>query len=920
FAAYLLAWERMPVRTHISAVFDLAINCVDDIGTDGTDDDTGLGRLDIGCLAYQVTQATECEAGHTLTSTGTCEPVVCPVQTVLKTGPARCERSYESELRTHQYAASRESPVEKAFRIAQPVVDRSNRSAQAYLLHSGTTAQGEEIADLLAGMGIGSSQYTHLSMGAAPSAQQITDRYLQLTSSDLVAFSHAAAPLVTDDYLVGDGIFTYQFRKGAFALIDTGSGGSQDSLAGLATHYQEGMKAAAETGRVHFYYGLNSALSGRHASANGCQHLGEYCIGAPYSFSVELRGGTTKTLAGESSTFAFAAYLNAWERMAENTHISAVFDLALSCVQDIGTTGVDDDTGLGRLDIGCLAYRTADVPVCSATAMLVSRTECGRPYDSYWDSMRGHVYNPRDPLESPLQLAFKNDGIKDRTVDRSSDAYIMDGGFHWQYIKSELDGIGLAVGTNYSLMPIESFAFSFFTPDIVRSYESLSSSDYINASFATDDTPWVTNGPYILNATGNSGNVGWFNPAREDLPVGLNKVHFVYGLHPTTLTIRDDESNGCAGIERFCFGAPYMFHTVGDLGYLRISGTSFSSPFAFAAYLMAWERMAANTHISAVFDMALGCIEDIGAPGPDADTGLGRLDIGCMAYSSAHAPSCHPGYVLTSVRIANCERFSYWEDLQAPLSIAPGSETSIIGESLLVRAFKDVGLQTRTTDRSANTHAVVDTTTTTLAFTDLQMLGIMGVTATVNYSYIPTTANIVSQYKNLAATDLFALLSKPATEFFTEDESQAAGVEAGSITSGAWILSWLRQQQRGNINPLALLPLARDNGVRQAAATGKVNFLYGLNDRLDGRSSGSDGCMHIAAYCIGVPSSYLVRVTTQRTYLSGDVATVTLNQTYSGNQAGALIGFASHLLTWERLPQTSTVSDLFTVVRGCVED
>ena len=494
-----MAWERMAADTPISTVFALAERCIEDIGTSGIDDDTGLGRLDIGCLAYQATRGIP---------------------------------DHWEELQGHQYQADTESPLQKAFRASGSLIARTDRSADAYLLHSGTTTQGEQIADLLTGLGIASSRYTYLGLGASPDVQDVADGYLGLTGSDLVAFSHSDAAFVTDRYLGGDGIYTPEFRHGAWTLLDTGSGGSQDALAGLAAHHSDGIKAAAATGRMHLYYGLNGDLDGRHASANGCKNISDHCIGAPRSFQVLLRDSVTRrNLDGEASTFAFAAYLMAWERMAAGTHISAVFDLARECAEDIGAVGVDDDTGLGRLDIGCLALRSAEVPVCGPTSVLVSASECGKPYDDYWDAVRGHVYNPFDPLSSPLQLAFRNAGIGGRRVDRSLDAHVMGMQGNFELYQDMLTAQGIAPGAYmHAYLPTIFGGIIIYPTDIMDSYHGLSSSDFVKASFPVNIDAWGKNGPWLLKATGDRGDDNWIEIERHDLPIELGKVHFVYGL------------------------------------------------------------------------------------------------------------------------------------------------------------------------------------------------------------------------------------------------------------------------------------------------------------------------------------------------------------------------------------------------------
>ena len=65
--------------------------------------------------------------------------------------------------------------------------------------------------------------------------------------------------------------------------------------------------------------------------------------------------------------------------------------------------------------------------------------------------------------------------------------------------------------------------------------------------------------------------------------------------------------------------------------YYRTRDVYFETAYGFGVYNTAWERMPANTHISAIFAMGDRCTKDIGEAGPDAATGLGYLDVGCMA-------------------------------------------------------------------------------------------------------------------------------------------------------------------------------------------------------------------------------------------------------------------------------------------------
>ena len=853
-------------------------------------------------------------------------PVVsCPDGKVLDAADNSCRiPDYWSQVPGHVHASGSESPLQKAFGVARLTV-RADRSADAILLYSGKKRDYKSVEDFLSGLGIPSDRYTKSVYWKFKYRKDVSrvfhSRNLDfLHDRQLLALSNFQVPFVTDaayaaaPYKMDAGVSTQSVRDRAWMLVNTGSGGNQDSLRGLGKHHA-GTTAAAATGKVHFYYSLDASLTVRHADANGCKHISSHCIGVPHSFQVKIRGpkknrdaGPTITMAGDPVNFAFAAYLTAWERMPAATHISAVFEMARGCVADIGTAGVDDDTGLGRLDIGCLAYEAAQAAECVPGKELVGRATCALP--DYWNAIRTHgQYDASDNRASPHQQAFAYAQIKDRQVDRSADAYVMDTTDHGLAIRNLLAGIGLAATTNYTYVELVRRVRGASLRSIQDNYFSLSSSDFVSLSYQYPDFSQqvLGSGAWVIISAGNDGQDWAFGisaPPRQPIYDAVNnsgKVHVFYGLD-ASVAARHYRSDGCQYVENVCIGAPYTF----DVNGRSISGTSFSAPFGFAAYLMAWERMAANTHISAVFDMALDCVDDIGAAGPDADTGMGRLDIGCLAHGAANAPECHPGYVLVSVSPVSCERFSYWDDLRQPLAFG-----GVDGESVIERAFRDVNLQARVTDRSGRAHMIADDSSRTFLRT-------AGITATVNYRYIPSSADVVSEYGKLTSSDLFAMLHQPISGVFTSNKVKTAGIEGSDVAGGAWIIAPVGGQSRsttvtlaGEVNSLSRLDKRRRQGTKAAAATGKVHFLYSLNEDLNGRNAISDGCANIKDHCIGVPHRYIHRTVS--------VSTVTITQ-FLNYYTGAHFGFAAYLTAWERLPQTVSVSDLFGIAKGCVED
>ncbi|MCY4325227.1 MAG: hypothetical protein OXC81_04305, partial [Betaproteobacteria bacterium] len=234
----------------------------------------------------------------------------------------------------------------------------------------------------------------------------------------------------------------------------------------------------------------------------------------------------------------------------------------------------------------------------------------------------------------------------------------------------------------------------------------------------------------------------------------------------------------------------------------------------------------------------------------------------------------------------------------------------------------------------------------------------MGVVVTDNYTPIRNIVNVNDvglAYANRSSSDLFVLLRGNASSFFTSDSSIAKGIDASTVASKARIIAALSSSRATvsvHLNTLDGLsgPLpgqsaatinARKNGLTQAAATGRVHFMYALNDNLDGRHVTSDGCQGIENYCIGVPFRYWfhpgvnVSIVKEPADCDPNVdlnsilpnacssvtrTTVRLFGNFNNNNAGASFGFASYLMAWERMPQTVTVADLFDVVRDCVED
>ena len=916
-----------------------------------------------------------------------------PPEPVSPPPPADDATGYWEEIRGHRYVSGSASPQQQAFDAAGVAAGSAIRSGNAYLIGGGL--QGQHVSALLARIGVSSSQFTYLGLGEDLDAASIGDlvsSYSYLTSADLVNLSFLTTPFSFPFVAASDsanyGISASRVASGAWMLLDTGTDSNEDPLERLPAHFQAGTKEAVATGKLHFYYGLDAAdLTVRHSSSSGCEHIEEYCIGAPYEFQVSLDDGTSVDLEGIPSSFAFATYLMAWERMPARTHISAVFTVALDCVRDIGTAGVDKDTGLGRLDIGCMAEAIENLDSCEAGKILMNGmcqalscpagTVASAADDgtctpiAYWSEIQGHVYLDTPSRKSPHQMAFEAAGFAagGSIADRSGDAHLVDGGDHGSAIRDLIFRIGIPdAHYTYHPQPVVNVN-KFNTGDLVSAHYKLASSDLVSYSveafFGADSDHLgllqereVRDGAWVVHATGNDGLADWLAAEPATISIGVKnaaetgKVHFYYGLHPSTLTIRDPRSNGCLHIEEQCIGTPFQFSVQrrNPAVLESLPGTSFSAPFAFAAYLMAWERMPESTHISAVFDLARSCVDDIGDPGPDADTGLGRLDIGCMAYGATRATECEPGYQL--VAMTDCERFTYWEDMRNLFYI--GGDENALG-----RAFSDVGLKSRITDRSSQAVFVAQAEDVAKLY-DVSLLAKLQVTATVNYQLVSYIGSDSVSYLNSVTVaygraGAAGFLGGAPSDVFTGNPTSAApGITPAQVDSGAWMVvaagdkvtgcvdtssSAGSNNGSGGVTPIPItcghhnagtddpfggLAPARKMAAIEAAKTGKVHFFYGLNDGLTARNKEpndgivpakliSRGCSGIEQYCMGVPYTYY----TVFEYDSGKDAFG--YQYIHGTGLSAAFGFATYLLTWERMPQSSTIEDVFNLALGCAD-
>ena len=271
------------------------------------------------------------------------------------------------------------------------------------------------------------------------------------------------------------------------------------------------------------------------------------------------------------------------------------------------------------------------------------------------------VYAP--DTESSLTQAFVQAGRGDVASGRSSSAFLIGSTAYGvaQAAQDFLVGAGVAadgytfIDTNDA--DVNSRSAYLRTPEnslvnILANPLYTSGSGGLEGLIISPDD--ITDHGWIVSDTGFGGNVdpiagisgqGWLGEHADAVAEGYRqaldtgKVRLFYGLNVDGQT-RHSTSNGCQGAESRCMGTPYSLRVRNGQGrYTDVEGTLVGT-YGFAAYVMAWERMDEDTHISEVFDLGDECAVDLGVAGADADTGLGRLDIGCLAtrVHESHLP------------------------------------------------------------------------------------------------------------------------------------------------------------------------------------------------------------------------------------------------------------------------------------------
>ena len=268
--------------------------------------------------------------------------------------------------REEVYDPQTQSSVARSFAQATLAAATTSRKGSAFLIASSAYGIAPAAQDLISAIGVGEDGYTFLDTGS----KDVSNRSAYQSTAENSLVNILSNPLYTKrgSKLVGGLIISPDdIRRHGWIVSDTGFDGNVDPVAGitgrgwLRKHKADiayGYRQAAATGKVRLFYGLSSNGESRHKASNGCKGFEQYCLGTPYSLRIKNAQGRHIDVEGAFvSTYGFAAYVMAWERMPADTHIAKVFELGDECAHDLGEAGADAETGLGRLDVGCMADR-----------------------------------------------------------------------------------------------------------------------------------------------------------------------------------------------------------------------------------------------------------------------------------------------------------------------------------------------------------------------------------------------------------------------------------------------------------------------------------------------------------------------------------------------------------------------------------
>ena len=530
FAAYVMAWERMDEDTHISEVFELGDECTVDLGVAGADADTGLGRLDIGCLATRVYES------H-LPPAEVAEPEVEPepVPVDPEVTPA-----VEPDPVPPVSIAVNPPPVypepEPAVSIVvQPPVEPDPEPAVSIVVQPPVEPDPEPAVSIVVQPPVEPDPEPAVSIVVQPPVEPDPEPAVSIVVQPPVepdpepAVSIVVQPPVEPDPEVT--LPDAEENQLETDLVQVDHWGTDIEKRALLQDFDR--------------LGLATAISDRKDQAFHIEHR-------VYAWSYEE---------------PFEHWLKYYEqlRMFHNKSV----DVRSGLIEDLLS-------GMGiHLDVSYAFILAGD-----------------------WDHDANYDHSYKRSSENSL-------------VHFETNPFYLGGPRAWSYW-------GWDQGMDKE---------TWLDADLIQDYGwILSETGYDGQHIVSSSYPWRYHHAHTKIVDYRKADQSNSYPEHQaqqrrrmesnyETALATGKVRVFYGLNGNH-SGRDPKFHDCTDFEEYCIGVPYPYN----------------SQYAFGVYVASWERLPQETHISAVFAMGDRCTEDLGAAGPDSDTGLGRLDIGCMAY------------------------------------------------------------------------------------------------------------------------------------------------------------------------------------------------------------------------------------------------------------------------------------------------
>ena len=645
FAAYLMVWERMPEATHISEVFELGDECAHDLGEEGADADTGLGRLDVGCMAGRIYAAQtvsepESEESPPVTVTVAEPESKEPPPVTVTVAEPESEESPPVTVTVAEPESEESPPV--TVTVAEP---ESEESPPVTV----TVAEPESKEPPPVTVTVAEPESEESPPVTVTVAEPESEESPPVTVTVAEPESKEPSPVtvtldvmlpVTLTILAGQDLKTVTLFK-ATVTVEVKS----PAMVTVSTPEQQ-VVATVSLDRIYWHelktWESHFVSLGVTVATDRIQNA--YVIGYTYH---------DKTYSSEPEK------RKRWgRRRYEGSRAESAFEV----IQEM----------LGR---GTSYNPPTDYTMLSDYSHISSLYEPHRKYEiDYQDAYditqeNSIVHFARDP--------FYLYGSNARTVFLS--------------------------GSDENVAQV--------AKDIAIDPETINSHGWIVSGAAYDFRVTPTTERFLGHRDWLQGEYRKHMEEGYRQALATGKVRLFYFLDVDEEgRVRDFQnnwgSNGCKGFEHYCIGVPnnriQVHHNpfitgIGlEGGFHPYNVIHLEAAYGFGLYLLAWQRMPAEAHISAVFAMGDRCTVDIGEEGPDAATGLGFLDVGCIArevYQANLDPSTATLSVAVSQMAAQVQPAASIGQMQAQSSEGQGNDPArqLFLDDFAQELFSDLG-------------------------------------------------------------------------------------------------------------------------------------------------------------------------------------------------------------------------------------